>query len=683
MMSVVNEAYLSNGRWPIFQYVEAALYRQLGADAVEVLRGLPHVSIVPVGLGSYSWMWVRGVPTHPQPGDLVGLTVAGLHQLGEADVVHAFLDTLAYLVDREREVLTSPTDVVDVSLGGEEIRRAVPMPALRVDALDLVVELTQHEPSTWRCSIQPYDDGSWKMGLDPVIRRYRGVTTVGGYLSRLLAQLTGDGVRPVRPVIPQFSESLPNLSWTTAQSGRQFDFFICHASQDKEAIARPLFQELTKRGYRVWFDEAELRLGDSLVGSIDRGLSQCQYGIVILSPAFFSRAWPKYELSGLVQRSNSGAQERLILPVWHGIDHDYVQERSPSLADLFAVTSEEGEHAIVAEILRAIGAPDSAPISIPQVPGSVEEQRRLLQERGPYWEHFLYAGVLLQGQQALDPRWRDHELGLIPTPVVRLTNAEALGAVRQTRDQFEGLVDNVERLFSTDALNRAFGPPGDPERIIHLAQRLIDTYDGFLEGAAALRGYRVADSYGPLLQLAQQMADRPLAGIRQYISGFETWVRQILIRADCETNASPTAIPTLRMSMDGQLEADVARELGKFSRHVIVSDKPEQFEWEQLSPSASQQHSRRIGFLRLGQLIEELTPFAWRQGRLPQEQFDSEWRRSVALLRGELSGFGVDELPACHRLVARSRAVDEASTLAAARTEISEALEAMGSTGSA
>ena len=42
------------------------------------------------------------------------------------------------------------------------------------------------------------------------------------------------------------------------------DFFICHASEDKDAVARPLAEELQSRGFSVWYDEFELDVGDSL-----------------------------------------------------------------------------------------------------------------------------------------------------------------------------------------------------------------------------------------------------------------------------------------------------------------------------------------------------------------------------------------------------------------------------------
>ena len=51
------------------------------------------------------------------------------------------------------------------------------------------------------------------------------------------------------------------------------DAFISHASEDKAAAARPIAQALAARGYTVWLDESELKIGDRLLDKIDDGLA--------------------------------------------------------------------------------------------------------------------------------------------------------------------------------------------------------------------------------------------------------------------------------------------------------------------------------------------------------------------------------------------------------------------------
>jgi TIR domain-containing protein len=74
---------------------------------------------------------------------------------------------------------------------------------------------------------------------------------------------------------------------------KEWDIFVSHAAEDKATVARPLAAALRRAGARVWLDEQELTIGDSLSEKIDEGLAHSQFGVVILSPAFFAKHWPR------------------------------------------------------------------------------------------------------------------------------------------------------------------------------------------------------------------------------------------------------------------------------------------------------------------------------------------------------------------------------------------------------
>lgn len=116
-----------------------------------------------------------------------------------------------------------------------------------------------------------------------------------------------------------------------------YDVFISHASEDKDDLVRPLAEELVELGIKVWYDEFRLTVGDSLRRSIDAGLANSKFGIVVLSPSFFANNWPQYELDGLVQREMQGG--KVILPLWHKVSKSEVMGYSPSLADKLALNS--------------------------------------------------------------------------------------------------------------------------------------------------------------------------------------------------------------------------------------------------------------------------------------------------------------------------------------------------------
>lgn len=128
-----------------------------------------------------------------------------------------------------------------------------------------------------------------------------------------------------------------------------WDVFISHASEDKESVARPLAAALEAAGLRVWIDEAQLKLGDSLRAKLDDGLSQSRYGVVILSSSFFAKRWPQRELGALFSRRDA------ILPVWHGLSSSEINAISPLLADIIAVTTSEGIDSVALKVLDVAG----------------------------------------------------------------------------------------------------------------------------------------------------------------------------------------------------------------------------------------------------------------------------------------------------------------------------------------
>lgn len=131
-----------------------------------------------------------------------------------------------------------------------------------------------------------------------------------------------------------------------------WDVFICHASEDKDEIARPLANALHEKGLAVWYDEFSLTVGDSLRRSIDQGLLRSKFGVVILSPHFFEKQWPQQELDGLATRELGG--QKVILPVWHKVGFEEVRQYSPMLADKLAVSTGEGLEKIVQKVMGAM-----------------------------------------------------------------------------------------------------------------------------------------------------------------------------------------------------------------------------------------------------------------------------------------------------------------------------------------
>jgi hypothetical protein len=115
---------------------------------------------------------------------------------------------------------------------------------------------------------------------------------------------------------------------------RQYDVFISHASEDKDAVARPLAEALRKNGLTVWYDEFELKIGDSLRRKMDKGIANSNFGIIVISRDFIRKGWTNDELDGLITKAVNG--EQVMLPIWHNITKREVLDYSPTLVDKLA-----------------------------------------------------------------------------------------------------------------------------------------------------------------------------------------------------------------------------------------------------------------------------------------------------------------------------------------------------------
>jgi hypothetical protein len=71
--------------------------------------------------------------------------------------------------------------------------------------------------------------------------------------------------------------------------------FLSHNWSDKEFVKK-LANDLDRLGARVWIDEAEIQIGDSLIEKIQSGIDEMDYLAVFLSPHSVKSEWVKREV---------------------------------------------------------------------------------------------------------------------------------------------------------------------------------------------------------------------------------------------------------------------------------------------------------------------------------------------------------------------------------------------------
>lgn len=147
---------------------------------------------------------------------------------------------------------------------------------------------------------------------------------------------------PIRDTVEKRA-SLPDLR----------HIFLCHAWDDRQGIAKELYDLLVARDVSVRFSENDIGLGEPFLRAIDRGLAKSRIGIVLVTPALLKRlpaaGVADKELSVLLARDQ-------LVPIVHNTTYEALREVSPMLASRNGLETAEMPMADVAAKLAELVA---------------------------------------------------------------------------------------------------------------------------------------------------------------------------------------------------------------------------------------------------------------------------------------------------------------------------------------
>ncbi|MBI4590386.1 MAG: restriction endonuclease [Candidatus Rokubacteria bacterium] len=90
--------------------------------------------------------------------------------------------------------------------------------------------------------------------------------------------------------------------------------FLCHSSKDKRFV-RDLAGRLGRDGIETWFDELEIKVGDSIHSKINDGLTKSDFLAIALSPASVNSEWVQAELNSAASLEKLRASGVFVLPL--------------------------------------------------------------------------------------------------------------------------------------------------------------------------------------------------------------------------------------------------------------------------------------------------------------------------------------------------------------------------------
>jgi hypothetical protein len=140
------------------------------------------------------------------------------------------------------------------------------------------------------------------------------------------------------------------------------DLFISCVAAD-QPTADALTEKLQQENLTV--TSIRLGLGDSLIYRTEQGFRKARCGVLILSPDFFKKPWPRSELDKLAVIDREFDEQTRLFPVWKRINQPEIARYSPPLARRIGapINSPDDTDAVAAELLETIRPTETPPFS--------------------------------------------------------------------------------------------------------------------------------------------------------------------------------------------------------------------------------------------------------------------------------------------------------------------------------
>ena len=122
----------------------------------------------------------------------------------------------------------------------------------------------------------------------------------------------------VEKVLSGWEKEQPTMLSHTALKSAKTEFtrqrgsiFLSHSHADSQ-FCRRLANDLQERGIRVWIDEAEMQVGDSLIEKISRAIAEMDYVAVVLSANSVKSRWVMKEVAIAMTKEIKGRRVKVL-----------------------------------------------------------------------------------------------------------------------------------------------------------------------------------------------------------------------------------------------------------------------------------------------------------------------------------------------------------------------------------
>lgn len=190
LLQTIFDPFDQSGDWPVWQYVDLMLDSQFGLDAAALLESLPVAGHRAPMSASYGLAWRDDSHRAPQPDSRVALTVAGLLHLAADPLLGAFLVTIRYMIEVQRQLVPSPGKVVEAEVSSEMLAEQLVTARIKGLPVDGTMRklrvLFSHEPYLFSLHQPQQGVEQWTIKVPAILREYRGIGSIDDYLDRVI-----------------------------------------------------------------------------------------------------------------------------------------------------------------------------------------------------------------------------------------------------------------------------------------------------------------------------------------------------------------------------------------------------------------------------------------------------------------------------------------------------------------
>lgn len=250
---------------------------------------------------------------------------------------------------------------------------------------------------------------------------------------------------------------------------------------------------------------------------------------------------------------------------------------------LITYANQDGSHGELPRLIRAVAQGSSLITPLAQtsprslvslkISGISARAQTIVDERPLHWENRLFSQVLTDELAASAGERRDMELGITFGLVERQAPHETM---RWMGSQFHGISQITEGLANlvNVGLVDAMGPPGqpgDPEKLVYVANRIGQTYRETIAWSMRWRRLHAEAMFDKLRELGQDAGGRLVHQLENWSRRIELAIRDIL---DAEIPLAPGTAVSLSVTIDlpPNWQENVSAELRKLRPYFGMPD---------------------------------------------------------------------------------------------------------------